>query len=245
MMYNADSNRSFILSTQRRVKMICLPSGEICGSETFTRSRYISKLILRTGSLPISAARNPPPTPIAISVSRKTRFILKASRFQRESIRSFPVAGRRAVGKCGIFCGGETFVRPHASSVVVARCQRQSHSLYCLGFSPPRVCCSGHEGVVRIAIRFAVPIGLACNVTGTSIKTLLPRGAKCRGRSARAAAAAIVLDRTRRSPNEHDLDAIWEIGRAGKINGQGPVSSRRLAGKPDPDRDPSLKRPSA
>src|SRR5579883_2585802 len=56
MMYSADSNLSFILSTQRRVNTICLPSGEIWGSDTFTRSRYIPKVTFFIGGLPTSAA---------------------------------------------------------------------------------------------------------------------------------------------------------------------------------------------
>src|SRR5713226_8916795 len=41
---SADSHLSLSLSTQRRVKTICLPSGEICGSATSCKSRYISRL---------------------------------------------------------------------------------------------------------------------------------------------------------------------------------------------------------
>src|SRR5712692_10802835 len=44
IIHSADSNRSFILSTQRRVKMICAPSGEMRGSSTVSQSRYMSRL---------------------------------------------------------------------------------------------------------------------------------------------------------------------------------------------------------
>jgi hypothetical protein len=44
MIHNDDSRLSFIVSIQPRVYTICLPSGEIRGSETVSNSRYMSRV---------------------------------------------------------------------------------------------------------------------------------------------------------------------------------------------------------
>src|SRR5712692_11171742 len=56
MIHSEDSHLSLILSTQRRVKTICLPSGEICGSATSSNSRYRSRLSLRLCACALASA---------------------------------------------------------------------------------------------------------------------------------------------------------------------------------------------